>query len=86
MSIFVIVSLTPNPQLSAGIAQAYPDNFFTIAPDQWLVSTDTLTKEVADKLNITGGGQGSVAVFKIETYSGWHNKSLWEWIELKLKK
>jgi len=86
MSIFVINAQNANPQLAAAIAQAYPDNFFTLAPDQWLVATDALTKDIADKLNITGGTQGRVAVFKIETYYGWHEKNLWEWLDLKSKK
>jgi hypothetical protein len=86
MAIFVVVSQNQNQKLSEAITQAYPDNFFTLAPDQWIISTDALTKEVADKLNITGGDQGRVAVFKIETYYGWHDKNVWEWLELKNKK
>ena len=87
MATFIIISLNPqNENLSNAIAQAYPDNFFKISSDQWAVSTESLTKEVADKLNITNGNHGMVAIFKIDAYYGWHNSSLWEWLDLKSKK
>ena len=87
MAIFLVGSQNKNNQLSDVIKREYPDNFFEISSEQWLVSSDSLTKEVSDKLGITGGGHGRTVVFKIDVYYyGWHDKSLWEWLDLKNKR
>ena len=80
------MSEVANEKLGITIGQVYPGSFYKITVDQWVIVADKLTKEIADSLNITGGGQGRAVVFKIETYFGWHDKALWEWLDLKTKK
>ena len=83
MAIFVVISESASEQLFNTIAHTYPGNFYKIGSDQWLIAAHKRTKDVADSLNISVGAVGRAAVFKMDGYFGWHDKRLWEWLELK---
>ena len=83
MAVFLIVSEKTNPTLGTRIAEVYPDDLYKVGEDQWLVASDKPSKDVAESLKIHEGEFGRVVVFKVDSYYGWHSKSLWEWLALK---
>ena len=83
--IFAIVLNEPNYEIDARILSAYPtrfkytDTFYLVALDQVAI-----TKEVAEEVGLKGDNrvkESSGVVFKLNSaYSGYTDKSLWEWL------
>ena len=82
MPVFLIVSEKDSPDLHAEIERVFPDKSFALSGDQWLVDAEETTKDMHKELGIGEGRYGRVVVFKIDGYSGYHRKSLWEWLQL----
>ena len=82
MPAFLITSDENNPELEKKITEAYPEDHYVLTGNQWLISAETTTKDLAEKLNIYGGGVGRALVFSVDNYSGYYKKSLWEWLKL----
>ena len=82
MPVFLIVSEKNNPDLQAKIAEAFPDEVFVLSRNHWLVDAKETTSDMKKELDISEGRFGRVAIFKIDSYSGYHKKSLWEWLQL----
>lgn len=83
MAIFLVAADTPNLDLKNRIREQYPNDYFEINPSLWLISADKVTRQLADELGIPGGSLGRAVVFLVDSYNGWHKKSLWEWVKLK---
>ncbi len=83
MPVFLIVSDAENPVLEEKIKNSYPKDHFLLSHNHWLVDAEETTEEVADKLGIRGGGAGRAIVFGVGSHSGFHRKSVWEWLKLE---
>jgi hypothetical protein len=84
MAIFVVLAEKPNADLARKIGAEYPADFYTLSDSQWLISADTIAHNLAEKLDVRTGKFGSVIVIKASSSaSGWHNKTVWEWLTQK---
>lgn len=86
MSTFVVVldreGAAASSDVLARLREAYKD-VHPYTPTCILVSADALTEDVAEAGGIKGDdrdGAATGAVFRINGYSGYTNRSLWEWI------
>ena len=81
MPVFVVLTTEEEEPIVETIKREFGDNWYQIWEHQWLVdanetaeSLSTILKENAD---------GSIfAVFKSDSYSGFHKKDMWDWFEL----
>ena len=83
MPVFLIVSEAENPVLKEKIKDSYPKDHFVLSHNQWLLDAEETTEEVAEKLGIRQGEAGPAIVFGVESQSGFHRKSVWEWLKLE---
>ena len=59
------------------------DDTYEISPFAFLVSSKELTKDVAATAGIRGDDRiegATGAVFRLDSYSGFTNRAMWEWI------
>ena len=85
MAIYAILAAGGNDALRDRIESLFPDDSYTVADAQWLISADLTTNQLAEKLEISGGRIGSALVLRVTTYYGWHDPEIWDWLELKTK-
>lgn len=84
MPTFLIVSSEAKPDLAKKIKDTFGgEEFYTLGADQWLVEADETTQDVAEKLGVRQGDFGQAVVFRVDTWSGYHVTSLWEWLQLE---
>lgn len=84
MSIFVIFRVSRPEILGPLIAQQFPNDFYEVADNEWLVSAHSTAKEVASKLGLVGSGEnGSAIVFKMDSYYGRAPTDIWDWVKTK---
>ncbi len=84
MAIFVVLAEAPNAELANKIATEFPADFYTITDSQWLIAADSIPHNVAEKLDVRTGKFGRVLVIQGSTSaSGWHSKTVWEWLTQK---
>jgi hypothetical protein len=88
MSVFIIISpIASNPKLEATIIEQYPEDFYKLSENQWLVCAGGIAKELSTKLKINDDeGTGPAIVFSIANYWGRANPNIWEWIKTKWEK
>jgi hypothetical protein len=83
MTIYVIIAGSSTDKLRGKIAEVYPTEHYNFPGNSsWFVYDDTsTTKEVAEKLGISGGALGAQAVvMPINGWNGWAPGDLWEWL------
>lgn len=87
MAVFAVLSEAPNIALGAAIAAQFGNGAsYRLSDSQWLVSAEKLVKEIGDELGISKGELGKVAILRLDGPRwGWHDKALWEWLDLKMK-
>jgi hypothetical protein len=86
MAVFVVLAEEPNEELAQKIATEFPADFYTLTDRQWLISADSIPQTVAEQLGVRSGKFGRVIVIKASTSaSGWHSKTVWEWLNQKAK-
>ncbi len=83
MPVFLIVSEEENNPLQRRIVESFPEDHYILSKNQWLVDAEKTTEEVAETLDIWSAGAGAAVVFGVESHSGYHRKSLWEWLKLE---
>ena len=84
MPLFLVMSESRNEDLGGKIRQLYGTDCYAVGDNRhWIVSAQETTKEVADVIGLSGGRMGRGVVFQIGNYYGWHDKALWEWMNLK---
>lgn len=81
MAVFAVIAPETDPRLDPAVREAFPDSFYRISSSQFLVSATKLTtNQVSEKIGASAGGVGRVLIVRISTYTGWHNKDIWEWL------
>jgi hypothetical protein len=79
MRVFAIISPKASEALDKAVKAGFPENFYVIAPGQYLVAAPGLVaKEVGAKIG-DRGEVGQVLVLPLEGYWGWHRKEMWDW-------
>jgi hypothetical protein len=79
MGVVVLVCNSEQPDLVANIERLYPEHY-KMGVCQWAISTPDLTETVVEKLGAGDGDMGSVVVFSINGYYGYHDLALWEFL------
>ena len=84
MPVFLVLSEEDKPELATAIQEKFKDKWYALKPaSQWLLDAEKTTTEVMEELDLGGGEKyGGVAVFLVTNWAGYHNKNLWEWLEL----
>jgi hypothetical protein len=60
----------------------YGENHYEFASYAWFVPDTGTTKDVMDKLGITGGGIGAHAVvLRFDAYAGFGPGTAWTWLQ-----
>ena len=84
MQVYAILFVNaPSEPLRAVIRGAFPDNFYEITPQQWLVAANKTAEEIARTLGIGDGDHGQVMILGVSSYYGWHRKDAWDWMSIK---
>ena len=84
MTIFAVLTDRPQPALAQKIAELYPTDFYALTDSQWLISADTIAQTLAEQLDIRTGKFGRAVVLRASSNaSGWHTKTVWEWLTQK---
>ena len=85
MNVFAIISPEPNPKLEEVLKEQFEanDRLYVVAPGQYLVASDLTSKRLNDKIGISNGDMGLALILRIGTYTGWHHRPMWEWIDAK---
>ena len=83
MAIFAIIKQPGlyGEKLGAAIGQRYPDAFYSLSNDAWLVSDIGTAQDVSERLGITSGENGSAVVIEMASYFGRANPAIWSWIK-----
>ena len=82
MAIFALIAPELDPRLAQAIEASFAESFYKITDSQFLVSAPKLTtSQVADKIGAGGGAVGRVLILRFTSYTGWHSKNLWEWVD-----
>ena len=84
MVAFAVISTVPNSELAERVSSTYPNMSLILSGNAWLVA-DSLktTQEVCEKLSIMQGGFSNVIVLRIESYFGFADPTIWEWLKVK---
>ena len=84
MNIYAIVLKRSNPEVSKRIQDVYPDSY-SLTDTFFLVQSKGIAKAVATSIGIKGDDKiegASGVVFKLNrSYSGYTERSLWDWLE-----
>lgn len=85
MAVFAVLIDKPNAKLGEVISTKYPNDHFKISDNHWIVRADSITKEVAENLDVRTGAFGRVVVLGLTgSRSGFHVKTVWEWLDQKV--
>jgi hypothetical protein len=86
MTIFAVIAPGDSPELKASIAEQYSDNYYEVAPGQFLISArKTTTAQVSEKIGLPKGQLGRAMVLHVTNWNGWHSKNVWEWLTAQNK-
>ena len=80
---FIVCAKTDRSDLESRIVSLYPGRSYVLRSNsQWVISTDATAQSLAIQLGVHEGQYGSVVVFAIGSYWGFHDKPLWELLAL----
>ncbi len=80
--VFIVVLRNENQEIEEKIKQIYPSNHYKLLNNVFLISTDTITRDLASELGIRDDDYiESGVTFRLEgSYAGRFTPSLWEWL------
>ena len=84
MAVFAVMAFAPNTRLERAIRTLFGRDHVRIAPNTWMVAAEASPRELADRLGITDGSNGSAVVVAFERYHGRGPPSMAAWIKSKL--
>ena len=75
---------TEKATIRSNLGKHYGDAWRHLGLDSYLVAEQEtiLTREVSEKIGISGGGVGNYIVTRLDPFFGWDNKEIWEWIDI----
>ena len=70
-------------RIVSNLRERYGDAWRYLGLDSYLVAEQEpiLTRELSDKIGVSGGDVGNYIVTKLDPYFGWGHKEVWEWID-----
>ena len=80
--IFLVALSNGNQEVEGKIKHLYPSNHYKLSDNVFLISTDTISRNLASEIGIRDDDyiQSGVA-FRLEgSYAGRFTPSLWEWL------
>jgi len=81
MAVFAVIAATNADKLQAAVTAQYGANHYQFSPSSWFVPDTGTSKDVADKLGLTGGTVGALGVVvRMAGYSGWANGAAWSFL------
>lgn len=83
MNLHVVLTEQAQPELGSRIAREFPDDFYEIAPNQWVIHVEMTDRALCEKLDASEGKFGRIMVSTFVSYYGWHGKDFWNWLSLK---
>ena len=69
--------------LIATLNKEFPERWFALGNENYLVATSKplITPDITKLTGVVDGAQGSYLVTNLDSYYGWANASIWEWIK-----
>jgi hypothetical protein len=94
MSVFVVLSRQSNPKLEAEIKAKFPNDYYKLSNNEWLLCGGGTSIDISRILGIAdanadkdkGGDKGLAVVFAISSYYGFETADLWDWVKVKWEK
>lgn len=80
--IFLVALRNENQEVEGRIKQLYPSGHYKLSDNIFLISTDTITRDLAIEIGIRNDDYiESGVAFRLEgSYAGRFTPSLWEWM------
>jgi hypothetical protein len=88
MTVFVVCRVTNPGLIGPAIKSKFPNNYFELQHDEWLISAKGTAREVSDRIGITKGDTaqlGSAIVIGFAGYYGRAPMEVWDWIKAKME-
>jgi hypothetical protein len=85
-ALFAVMDVSDEAAIEARMAHIAPWLSLKVGHAQWLLvaPVSTTTKEVSDRLGITGEPAVSTGIVaRVENYYGRNSPSIWEWVSTK---
>ena len=84
--IFLVALSNENQEVEGKIKQLYPSNHYKLSDNVFLISTDTISRNLASEIGIRDDDYiESGVAFRLEgSYAGRFTPSLWEWLSKEL--
>ncbi|EAA8358369.1 hypothetical protein AB0327_003133 [Salmonella enterica] len=86
MGVFAIIASNDKVVADRIADKIQPKDFYRADGHVWFVCAPTevvTTKELSDFLNISSGAAGRVIVMHVTSYYGYHERELWDWLQIK---
>lgn len=92
MSIFAVLSRQVNSKLEAEIKEKFPNDYYKLSDNQWLLCAGGTSIDISKTLGIAdpdkkeAGVMGTALVFAVSSYYGFETTDLWDWLKVKWEK
>jgi hypothetical protein len=81
MADFVIIGYLNPDAIRQSIVRQYGENHYQFTPSSWFISDVGTTKDVLDKLGLSGGKlEAQAVIIKYDAYSGYGPAAAWKWL------
>lgn len=82
--VFVVLGAQDPDTLKSVIPVAWKeDERFELPSGDWLVaSSSELVAPIYDRIKAAAGTDVTCVVTRLDTYYGWHDRAVWDWIEV----
>jgi hypothetical protein len=82
MAVFAVIASSQPENIKAAVIEQYGANHFQFTSNVWFVPDTGTTKDVMDKLGLTGGKIGAQGVvLKFDAYAGYGPAAAWTWLD-----
>lgn len=85
MSVFIVVSTrAPCEELKQQIERSIPEGkSYALNETAWMIEYEGTTRDLAQKLDLMSGANGSAVVYRVSNYSGRASSFIWEWLQAR---
>lgn len=82
MAAFAVIGSRNPDAIKAAIVKQYGENHYEFSSNVWFVTDAGTTKDILDKLGLTGGKIGAQAVvLRVDAYAGFGPAPAWAWLQ-----